>query len=748
MRNVVIWVTLWCFVSTQTLAIAAPVDEAQAQAAGAAANNAAQGFLNHSGAAQVVPKYTGTPPETAYYGNASLNSAATARVLSCTGSNDPSCQAATGAINSASTARPAMGPYDDSLATVRAIADDPASQLGDLSTYYTGCTVASAAVPAGTERQLCKRYAGLGNVSCSRKLLSDVHTDMTCLPSTWIEVGTSNSGPISQVHAQVRCEPTRTDGMLTLRVSARYRGMRGYCKGAQTLDVPVSTVNATTIVGVLDRTSGAFCGEAPFIALQPGSGCNNGSCNYTVAFGNPTFTCPGAATVVVSSDRRSARCLDYGGESPADIGPATEGPFESLATIQGSFAQPAYSVTVRNAWDDTCTNLVANGGYGTCTPVTASTCVDGPSTKTVQGKPVFAECWEYRSTYSCGNGPTQDECAPLVSRGCTLSSSSCVQSVPGDTTACGIYQDTYQCPKAAGTTTQVSNCTPTQTAAEQPSSAQDFVRTVTYLEAAREAGRYLDPETMKVFKGFSGKCDRRLFGLVNCCKGGGSGGASVMNNLSMAQSAGTAYQAVFSTYTYDALFASSAPNWALTAFSTIAEAGGGAAASTGFSSAVAGLASGNITFMQFLSSLSWMWWVAVIIFIIQISGILDCPESSQVLMLKRDAHLCHDLGEYCSERLPVFNTCVKHTRGYCCFNSRLSRLINEQGRRQLGMSFGSAEHPRCDGFTIAQLQSLDFSRMDLTEFYAEIAPTLPSAQTVAAQQQQRATTCYYGQGKC
>ncbi|MEW6587358.1 MAG: conjugal transfer protein TraN, partial [Nitrospirota bacterium] len=51
-----------------------------------------------------------------------------------------------------------------------------------------------------------------------------------------------------------------------------------------------------------------------------------------------------------------------------------------------------------------------------------------------------------------------------------------------------------------------------------------------------------------------------------------------------------------------------------------------------------------------------------------------------------------------------------------CFNSKLGRIINEQGRPQIGKSFGSAKDPDCEGFTPEELSKLDFSRLDLSEY--------------------------------
>ena len=110
--------------------------------------------------------------------------------------------------------------------------------------------------------------------------------------------------------------------------------------------------------------------------------------------------------------------------------------------------------------------------------------------------------------------------------------------------------------------------------------------------------------------------------------------------------------------------------------------------------------------------------------------------------MKRDNRLCHGVGSYCSMRLPIIRACIETTESYCCFNSRLARLLNEQGRAQLAKGWGVPEAPDCSGFTLAQMQSLDFSRMDLAEFYAEIAPTLPDVGALRARAQQKIDTYF------
>jgi conjugal transfer mating pair stabilization protein TraN len=88
------------------------------------------------------------------------------------------------------------------------------------------------------------------------------------------------------------------------------------------------------------------------------------------------------------------------------------------------------------------------------------------------------------------------------------------------------------------------------------------------------------------------------------------------------------------------------------------------------------------------------------------------------MSLKLGQNLCHEVGDYCSNK--VLGKCITKTRSHCCFNSRLARIINEQGRAQIGRSWGSAESPDCSGFTADEFASIDFSTVDLSEFVSEV----------------------------
>lgn len=369
----------------------------------------------------------------------------------------------------------------------------------------------------------------------------------------------------------------------------------------------------------------------------------------------------------------------------------------------------------------------------------AEACVEGPETRNIGGYPVYRDCWRYRAEYSCVSQNTTDDCQPLRDRGCSQVGSRCVDTNAQG--ACMLYEQTYQCRVSSGSSSTITNCGSQRfcldghcfDTAYAPD--PDFARVVTGLEVQREAGKYVDPNTLVVFQGYDNRCRKKLFGLVNCCKGAGSD-TSLFSNLNLILGAGgQVLGAVGSSYTYDALFTSDAPDMVIAGFEALFGAGGG-------SSALAGLLAGDLSVELFVQSLvPGPWTIAILA--IQLSGLLSCEQAEQILAMKRDNRLCHGGGSYCSARIPIIRLCIETTETYCCFNSRLSRILNEQGRAQLGKGWGGPQSPDCSGFTLTQLQALDFSRMNLAEFYAEIAPTLPDLGGMQQRVQQKVNS-YFG----
>ncbi|WP_195911854.1 conjugal transfer protein TraN, partial [Legionella pneumophila] len=91
-----------------------------------------------------------------------------------------------------------------------------------------------------------------------------------------------------------------------------------------------------------------------------------------------------------------------------------------------------------------------------------------------------------------------------------------------------------------------------------------------------------------------------------------------------------------------------------------------------------------------------------------------CREEDKALGKAKLNYLAHYVGEFCSQKDPIFGTCLEHKRTYCVFDSKMARIIQAEGRlRQLNPNaLGDAEHTRCAGLSVNELQSLDMGRID------------------------------------
>lgn len=121
---------------------------------------------------------------------------------------------------------------------------------------------------------------------------------------------------------------------------------------------------------------------------------------------------------------------------------------------------------------------------------------------------------------------------------------------------------------------------------------------------------------------------------------------------------------------------------------------------------------------------------------------LGC-DSQELLLHERDAQgLCAYVGSYCSNS--VLGVCLTKKKAYCCFESKLSRILQEQGRQQLNKPWDKPKTESCAGFTIDEFARLDLSQMDFSEVYAEFtaAARLPD-ELQATQDIQQKIEDYY-----
>ena len=796
MRRLIVWFTIFCFVTTQTSAIAGPHEEGVA--AGQAANPVARGSVTAPSATTVVPGYTTAPPESAYYRQPNLAAQGNARLTRCaTLPNDPVCQAQRGAVSSANTPRPAVTSDDPAVAAARNIGRSPSSVLDSLASYYSGCTTTSTTVPATTQARSCLRYQGIGNYSCTRSLTVATERTTSCTPGDWFaHAGTGPTGLDAQ------CLPDRPETAQHFRVTQDGSPLSFFNVDLSTPVVfpeMVSVLGTTyssatglpvrTGVWVADKScAGSTCSLTAMIAAESQESCTGSAdsgytcttvepflkiyapcragtqsgdniqdtvcsgdsgCTTTVLNGTQCYAPSGTWTPYAGTDITGTVPGTYWNVDAARVvvGWTVNPAYGPIPTMRLSYARPQTTITATDRWDDQCPALAAGGR---CTVSTAAVCTDGPATKVIDGVSLSRDCWEVTSTLACTSAAPTDQCTSLAAAGCTPTASACRQTSTA-TGLCEVYEDSYSCAVPAQTVTSASSCPSTVFCLDgncfdiSHTNDPDFARSMSMLEAAREAGVYLDTDRMQVFKGEDNRCRDRL--LTNCCYSDGAG-------------AGMTNQSLFGTgsrLVYDVLMNSENREFLYQGMSALLTSGGfsGSFTSYGVTVAVNGTAlpagssvlyAGDSLVVAFDP---WSLVIAVVIYIIL--SMTSCNEDEGKLAMKEGARLCHTVGTWCSSCFRILGvcvSCVEHTTSKCCFNSMLARIVNEQGRVQVSKGWGGAQSPDCSGFTVAQLQTLNFAAMDLSEFYASLVPTVPDLATLQGAGASRIPTCYYGQGRC
>ena len=373
--------------------------------------------------------------------------------------------------------------------------------------------------------------------------------------------------------------------------------------------------------------------------------------------------------------------------------------------------------------------------------MTGTACVEGPETRVIDGISVYKDCWNFVETWQCPSTTNVDECAPMAaSPDCSMISEACREYAP-DGTTCTLTERRYRCKTSDGNTTTVTNCSGqvycvngTCYDADQPPDT-DLLQVVTAAEIARQAGAYQDPNSGTFFRGEAEVCGNN--GLSDCCKaqpGASSAYSNQATALKQGLNFGKEVADVGSYYAWDALTRQGSgflqqgveamvvagansgvfdqtfnPSFSYMGFSV-----GMNAATTGFQ--LGSLTMGGQTFFFAFDPYSF----ALSLAIYFITQAMQCSEDEQALMLKKGAGLCHVVGSY---RDGFLNS--KRMTSHCCFNSKLAKIINIQGRAQVGPPLAGPKNPNCSGLTLAQLQSLDWSRIDFAEFIADVFPKAP-----------------------
>lgn len=112
-----------------------------------------------------------------------------------------------------------------------------------------------------------------------------------------------------------------------------------------------------------------------------------------------------------------------------------------------------------------------------------------------------------------------------------------------------------------------------------------------------------------------------------------------------------------------------------------------------------------------------------------VSLVYACEEEEMEMVSKRANNSCHYVGSYCEDK--VLGVCIMKKKVYCCFQSPLGRIINEQIRLQYDeveqedgtkvrvpriQDWGGAKNPMCDGISVEDMNKIDWDAIDLSEW--------------------------------
>ena len=409
-------------------------------------------------------------------------------------------------------------------------------------------------------------------------------------------------------------------------------------------------------------------------------------------------------------------------------------------------------------------NPVPQSNLGGCT-TTSTTCTatnsNGVCTSYTQQKSCgVASSYTSRTGITTTN--TQGSTCNNIPSNCVLQTQNCLDTPPGPITSCQTVENVYSCP---GTTSPpVSTCTNSICVGQNCYGKTDAANTslapaATALEMARQLGSNFNQSSMTLFYGEYHDCSVTLGGLFGNCCTVKSSPQPAGSDLQAMVSIGTQYglnslaASEGSPYVFNTLMSSSS-------FASDALAGMGASGvtSASFAGMTTTVGPGGLAFSVSAASLANFIGVignmalsfgaitpaqnlavqigtdyaayaagamtgvglAIAVAMTVMQYLSTCSNQENQLAVLRGKNICHQVGSWCSEQVPLIGLCLQTKTSFCCFNSKLALLVNEQGRPQIGKSWGAAQSPDCSGFTVAQIGSLNFSAMNLSAAFSDM----------------------------
>lgn len=109
--------------------------------------------------------------------------------------------------------------------------------------------------------------------------------------------------------------------------------------------------------------------------------------------------------------------------------------------------------------------------------------------------------------------------------------------------------------------------------------------------------------------------------------------------------------------------------------------------------------------------------------------VYKCEEEEYETVSKRDTKNCHYVGSYCEDK--KLGICIVKHRVYCCFQSPLGRIVNEQIKatqpeilaKYGNDTWGDPEHPNCGGIPLEAVAEINWDLINLDEWTALLIST-------------------------
>ena len=175
-------------------------------------------------------------------------------------------------------------------------------------------------------------------------------------------------------------------------------------------------------------------------------------------------------------------------------------------------------VVVKDRWTNSCPNTQA---LSQCSQLT-NACTQGAETREMGHKDITAECWQYTSTYQCGQN--SNSCSSI--KGCDQTNSQCAVEVAG---TCLSYTNTYRCPQTQCTSEGMICggdffCIKGDCSETTPTGNDNFGKDDAEMAAVTDGmTQMIGRDDIKAFTGQAMSCRKDALDFANCCSDSGWG---------------------------------------------------------------------------------------------------------------------------------------------------------------------------------------------------------------------------------